>query len=149
MGDLFWLKWGVLAFWTLWFGLVTLTNLLDALKTAGALPQGWSLASGNLASLRAAVSVHGLGRRSAGFLFAGVIVWQAGCCALLARAAYRSVSHQVLDMAAINLAFAAALGLWAAFMLAEEIFLQYERLDFHLLLWGTQLLSLAALHLLP
>jgi hypothetical protein len=41
------LKRGLLAFWAIWLSVVFAANVSDALKAIGALPGGWSFASGN------------------------------------------------------------------------------------------------------
>jgi hypothetical protein len=47
------------------------------------------------------------------------------------------------------MAFAVGVGLLAAFMLADEVFKQYDRERGHALLFLTQLMSFALLYLLP
>jgi len=49
----------------------------------------------------------------------------------------------------VNAAFACGLGLWAAFMIADEIFKQYDTQRSHVLFFGAQLLTLLVLHALP
>ena len=46
------LKLAVLTGWALWFSVVLLTNVLDALRHLGLLPDGWRMASGNFDVIR-------------------------------------------------------------------------------------------------
>ena len=78
-----------------------------------------------------------------------VALWQLAVAALFAWAAGASLLDGRLDWRAVNLAFGAGIGLWAAFMLADEIVLKYEFERTHELLFIAQLVSLVAMHVLP
>lgn len=149
MASLIVLKVGLLGLWAAWFSLVFATNIFDALRMMGILPQRWRFASENYERLRDAVAVYRESDRLAALLYGGVIVWQLITAVLLWRAFAASVSVQQVASAPVNLAFTSALALWAAFLLAEEIFKQYRTEGKHLLFFTAQLLTLGALHLLP
>lgn len=150
MGSSLWvLKLGLLALWTAWFALVVATNVCDVLKSLGVLPREWRFASQNFARVRDAVAVYGLPRGMAAVLFGAVVLWQALTALLLAKALMASIGAQTLAAEQVDLAFASALGLWAGFILAEEIFKQYKTESKHLLFFIAQLLTLTALHVLP
>lgn len=149
MVDLQFLKLGLVGLWAAWFSLVVLSNAFDALKQLGALPAGWRFVSGNFEQVREAVSVYRCPDWCAALLYAGVVLWQVLAAALLWRALLLSLAEPGLALDAVNLAFTCALGLWAAFLLAEEVFRQYRTESKHLLFFIAQLLSLAALHWLP
>ena len=129
------LKLGLLGFWTLWFAIVTATNVLG-------------VSSNDQAIVRAT-------QRFAPppwvprFLFIAVIVWQAASTALLARAVALSLMHDAVDLAAATLALGSGIALWGAFMLADEITVKYEFERTHELLFIAQLATLIALHVLP
>ena len=129
------LKLGLLGFWTLWFAIVTATNVLG-------------VSSNDQAIVRAT-------QRFAPppwvprVLFAAVIVWQAASTALLARAVALSLMHDAVDLAAATLALGSGIALWGAFMLADEITVKYEFERTHELLFIAQLATLIALHVLP
>jgi hypothetical protein len=133
---------GILLFWAAWFTVVTLTNGLDALKALGLLPAGWTLASGNYGLMLKVTGVHGTPTPVAALLFLGVILWEALATVLFWRAWAARGS-------AIHTAFTVGLALWAAFTLADEIFIAYPLEAVHLRLFGLQLVSLLALRLLP
>lgn len=81
----FLLKRLLLLFWASWFSIVFLTNLLDACKELGVLPQTWAFASGNYAFVCQTTARYGtpdwvnaafcrgsdLGRRLQLFVFGG------------------------------------------------------------------------------
>jgi hypothetical protein len=54
-----------------------------------------------------------------------------------------------LDPEAVNAAFTAGLSLWATFMLADEIFKQYDAEHSHVLFFIAQLVTFISLYVLP
>jgi hypothetical protein len=136
------LKSGVLLFWAAWFTLVALTNVLDALKAGGVLPDGWSFASGNWQLMLKVTALHATPVAVVGVMFLGVIAWEALAAVLFWRAWAAGGRGGVV-------AFTVALALSAAFALADEIFIAYTLEAGHLRLLGLQLLSVLALRLLP
>jgi hypothetical protein len=142
-------KLGLLVFWTLWFGVTAATNLRCALTEFKILPRSWKSASDNYRAVADAVSTYRSTRGLAPALFFGVIVWQLAGLFLFARASALSWSDGRIAYAAGDAAFVAGCSLWAAFMLANEIFLQYERQASHATLFIAQLASYLALYILP
>src|SRR5262245_16323459 len=136
------LKSGVLLFWAAWFTIVALTNIFDALKAGRVVPSGWSFASGNWELMLKVTAVHATPVALVGILFLGVIAWQALAAVLFWRACIAAGRGRPA-------AFTAGLALWAAFALADEIFVAYILEAGHLRLYGLQLLSVLALRLLP
>ncbi len=130
---------GLIFFWALWLTVVTISNLLDGLKALRILPESWRFASGNYAAIRSA-----LGERSpaalAGALFAGAILWEALAALLFWRA------FSTLD---IIPAFAISLALWAAFVVMDELLVEFELAASHLRIFTAQLATLIAIILLP
>ena len=125
----------LLGFWTLWFAIVTATNMLGASSNYPAVvratqkfaPPGWVPKA----------------------LFAAAIAWQAATTALLARSVALSLAHHAIEVDAATLALGSGIALWAAFMLADEITVKYEFERTHELLFIAQLATLLAVHLLP
>ncbi len=138
---------GLLGFWAIWTTIVLATNLTDALKALGVLPNSWSFSSGNYALLRNTMAVYQTPSWLAASLFGGIIIWQALVATLYFRAAFSS-SRGDLETLGFIQAFAASLGLWMAFMLADEVFLAYRVESTHRSVFTAQLLTLAVLWLL-
>ena len=136
------LKSGVLLFWAAWFTVVVLTNVFDVLRASGVVPAGWTFASGNWQLMVKVTGVHGTPAAVVAVLFLGVIAWEALAGFLFWRAWAAGGRGGVA-------AFTVSLALWAAFTLADEIFVAYTLGPVHLRLLGLQLLSLLALRLLP
>ncbi|HEX2385929.1 MAG TPA: hypothetical protein VHL99_05165 [Candidatus Binatia bacterium] len=142
-------KAALLGFWTLWFGVTLATNVGSALKALKVLPRSWKFASDNFRAVADAVAAYRVTQPLATALFLAVIVWQLAACFLFARAIAVSWSGGTIAYPESRDAFVAGGALWAAFMLADEIFLQYERQASHATLFIAQLASLIALYMLP
>lgn len=138
---------GLLAFWALWLTLVFLTNLLDGLKVAGVLPESWPVASGNYRAIRDVTDGYGVPDRAVGLLFAGAVAWELAAAVLLWRAVLTFGGAG--GFGPTYLAFAASLALWAAFILADEVFSAYDMSRTHWVIFSAQLLTLLAVVLLP
>jgi hypothetical protein len=82
-------------------------------------------------------------------LFLGVVAWQLLAAALFGCAFLSSLQAGALDAHATNVAFAAGLALWAAFMIADEITIKYAYEQSHELLFIARLATLVALHVIP
>jgi len=142
------LKHGLLLFWALWSTIVFFTNVFDGLKAWGVIDRGWPLASGNYGLLARARSRVGAPRWVNDVAFGGATLWQGLTAALFWRATshYRPARH---DEA--NTAFAASAGMWAAFLVADELMVAYETgvEGAHMRILTAQLVSLLSIHLLP
>jgi hypothetical protein len=136
----------LLAGWSVWWTLVVATNLTDAAKGLGLLPEAFAFASGNYAAIQAATARYGAPPWLNGGLFAAVIVWEA-CAALLF---WLATCHR--DDAGdrwLYRAFTVGLSLWLAFLVADEICIGYAIGATHLRPFIAQLLTLLAIVWLP
>ncbi len=140
-GD--WISLGLVVFWAAYFTIVLVMNAFDALKAFGRLSRDWQFASGNYDLIRKATQTYHAPTWLDRALFVGVIAWQALAAALLWIAAARWPEPSPVDTG-----FAAGIGLFAAFVLVDEVFKEYKSENDHLLIFAAQLLSLAAIHLL-
>jgi hypothetical protein len=140
------LRRGLLFFWGAWTGMVVVTNLADGLKTLGILSDSWPLASGNYALLARVTAIYQTPRWFPALLFCGVILWEAAAAALFLRAAL--IFQPSARTTPVVQAFALSLGLWMAFMLADETFLAYRIENTHRSIFIAQLLTLLAVWLL-
>ena len=147
--ELFALKLALLAFWAAWFAIVALTNAFGALKAFGVLPPSWRFASGNYAQVARAVSVYKAPRWVPVLLFVGVIAWQVVASLAFVCAFAASSRTTGPSWTTINLAFGCGIALWAAFMIADELTFKYAYEQSHELLFIAQVVSFAAMYLLP
>lgn len=140
--DLRFVQSGILLFWALWLTAVASTNLLDALKQLGVLPESWTLASYNFSLVANTVGAHGIPAAGAAVLFGGVILWELSAAVLfwLAFAAFRR-GGDGRDPAVVR-AFAATLALFGTFLLTTELTVNYLTAPTHT---GVLMLLLASL----
>jgi hypothetical protein len=117
------------AFWGLWLAIVAASNTANALRTLGVLPRGFPFASGNLQLIETTLAAYSPPPAVVWLLFAGVIAWQAVASALLWRVAAR-LRHG--DARGVEVAYAAAMGLFAAFMVTDELLIAYALQGTHL-----------------
>ena len=147
--ELYALKLGLIAFWGIWFTIVLLTNVFAALRALRAVPQKWKFASQNFELVVQATSRYQSPRWLAGILFCGVVLWQLITVVMFGSAFASALTAGSLDWIWVNAAFSVGIALFAAFMIADEIFMQYNNERSHVLLLVGQLVTLVSLYLLP
>jgi hypothetical protein len=143
------LKRALLLFWAVWLTVVLTTNVLDACKAVGLLPEGWTFASGNYRFVAETTARYGTPAWVNGLLFAGVLVWEALAAALFWLAGLRFRGRGKDGVRPVYAAFTVGLALWAAFMVADEVFIAYAVEATHVRLFTAQLATLLAVVLLP
>jgi hypothetical protein len=146
---LFSVKLGLLVFWGAWYVAAFSTNLCDMFQALRVLPATWRFASGNLQSVIKTTAIYSSPRWLPQVLFVGVLCWQCLVWMAFGWAIISSVSAGAINADAMNAAFFMGLGLWAGFMLADEIFKQYDTEHAHVLFFIAQLVTFVALHVLP
>lgn len=140
------IKAGVLLMWALWMTLVTVYNLLDALKALRLLPDTL-LSSSNFALLVSTTRAHRTPLWFIWVLFWGVIVWEALASGLLWAAVFGG------GLALASAALGVSLLLWGGFILANQFFMTWlsepGAVTAHRSLFNMTGVSLLLLHLLP
>jgi len=143
------LKRTLLAFWAAWLTVVFTTNVLDGLKAGGLLAESWPFASGNYRFLSETTARYGTPDWLNAALFLGVVAWE-GVAALLFWLTWWTFRGWGKGGGAVlYAAFTAALSLWLAFAIADEVFIAYPVEGTHLRLFLAQLATLLAVELLP
>lgn len=134
----------LLLFWATWFTVVFATNLCDAVKAVGILGESWSFASGNYAFVCQTTARYDTPAWVNAFLFAGVLVWEAKAAILFWWATF---TFRGQGSRSVYVAFAAGLSLWAAFLIADEVFMAYAVEATHFRLFIAQLATLLVIEL--
>jgi hypothetical protein len=142
------LKRFLLLFWTTWLAVVFASNVLDGCKALGVLDVTWPFASGNYLFLTEVTGRYGTPAWLNELLFLGVIIWE-GVAALLFGLAWLRYRGSDASRGLVHAAFTVSLGLWAAFAVADELFIAYAVEATHLRLFTAQLATLLAIELLP
>jgi hypothetical protein len=142
------MKRGLLIFWTAWTGLVFASNAADGLKRLRVLPESWAFASGNYNLMIKVTAIYCTPQWIVAALFCGVVGWQAAGTCWYLRAAMNPCAgagqrQEMLSAFGINLA------LWAAFMIADEVFLAYPMENVHRAVFTAQLVTLMGIWVLP
>jgi hypothetical protein len=120
------LKRSLLGFWAAWLSLALLTNLADACRALGIGPRTWPMASGNYRSVQQAKARLAAPAWLGAVLFGGVLVWQAFSAGLFWRAFFRYTPNNDASGNSANYAYVSGLSLWAAFLVADELFVAHE-----------------------
>lgn len=145
--DLFLIKQGLLIFWACWFSLAFLSNFVDLL-TATHVINGWRFHSGNYEALAQVLSIYHTPHLILLLLFSMNTGVQSISASLFIIAAICFWRGNYM-WPAIYLAFAISMGLWAIFLIMEEVFIAYKYEPTHMNLLLFELISLLALRLLP
>jgi len=146
--SIFYFKLGLLIFWGVWYSIAFCTNLCDCFERLGVLRKAWPFASGNLRGITQAVQTYSAARWLPWLLFFGILCLQLLIVFLFWWAIISSAAGS-LNWEAINAAFIAGLALWAALMLADEMFKQYEVEHSHVLFFIAQLVTFISLYGIP
>lgn len=142
----------ILIFWALFFSLVFVTDLFDGLKAVGLLPDDWVFASTNFAFMLEVTEIYSTPTPVVALLFVGVIAWAGIAAAFFWRSALSFTGWNGPARRVHRIAFALGIGLWAAFLIADEFFLAYLSTDVsgvHIRLFVAQMVSLLVVALVP
>jgi hypothetical protein len=115
---------GLLAFWGCWLLVVTASNVSNALAASGAVGRP-AFASSNFELVESTTALYHPPRAVVWLLFLGVIAWEAAAAVLYLRAAAVVGRPGPAPPEAIAAAVAAGMGVFAAFMLADELCIAY------------------------
>ncbi|QDU60700.1 hypothetical protein Pan216_15490 [Planctomycetes bacterium Pan216] len=143
------IKCALLWFWAVWLSVVVATNGCDLLKHWTILPAWWAFASGNYAAVAKVTSVYPGSSWISVLLFLGVIAWEGLAAILFWRAVVLWMRQREPAYAAVNVAIAVSMSLWAAFLVAEEVYVDFSVSSTHRQLLALSLLTLLVIHLLP
>jgi hypothetical protein len=143
------LKRTLLFFWAVWLTVVFATNVLDGCKAVGLLGADWPLASGNYRFLAETTGRYGTPGWLNGLLFVGVVSWEGAAAVLFWLAWRRFRGRGQVGGRTLYAAFTAGLGLWAAFLVADEVCIAYGVEATHWRLFTAQLVTLLAVEWLP
>jgi hypothetical protein len=119
---------GLVLFWSLWLSVVFSSNLTDGLRQVGLLPMEWRFASGNFRLIVQTIEIYSLGESWAAILFASVVLVQLGAAMLFWRAFLDRDTRIERDSPKVLQAFSLGILLFAAFLVADELFVVYDRL---------------------
>ncbi|MBS1494133.1 MAG: hypothetical protein JST55_11505 [Bacteroidetes bacterium] len=132
----------ILGFWSCYFSIVTLTNILDGLKAMGVLSKDWKFSSGNFEMILQTTAKMSVPAGFNAFLFCGVILLELTASILFWK------SLLTTDDGNIYKAHAVGLILFAGFIMADEIFFAYGVEATHMRILFGLMLSLTTIIIL-
>jgi hypothetical protein len=136
-----------LLFWAAWLSVVVTTNVLDALRALGALPESFKFVSGNWQWINQVMDPVGVPRGLQAVLFAGAIAWEALGAMLFWWAVVSYRGRPLVQEKAAIAACCVNLALWAAFQVLDEVFLAYQPEAVHRVIFVSQIATLLLLQL--
>jgi predicted small integral membrane protein len=134
--------------WSAWISVVVITNTLNALRTAGFLPQ-WVSSSGNFQLILSATAVYHTPAAIDWVLFLGVIVCEAVFALLFWRSAVALWKKGSRNNLSVQMAYVFALPLWLVFLFFDEVFLNYPIEGTHLHIFIGLLVTFLLIQLVP
>ncbi len=140
----------LLLFWAFWSGLISLSNIFDALKNLHILPDSFKFVSGNFSYITQAASIYLFPVWLNGFLFFIVILLEIILTVLFLKA---FLKFEKLREEVVYPPFIAGIILFGGFILMDEALIAYDRLggieQGHFTILIGMLISLAVINLLP
>jgi hypothetical protein len=145
--DLMWLTRGLLFFWSVWMSVVFVTNLFEGLIELGLLSENWPVKSGNFDYVAKATATYSAPDWITALLFSGAVVWEGVAVILYWLGFWQLMRDGKAALSYVDLALGASFALWAAFMVADEVFRMYRQQTSHMLLFISQIATLLMIHL--
>ena len=140
----------ILLVWALWSAVVTLSNVFDAFRSLGLLPDWFKFVSGNFGYIQAATSIYVFPVWLNAVLFAGVIIWEALMSWNFFKA-FAGLKNGIEKL--IYKPFVFGLSLFGGFLVTDELLIAYDRLgsieQTHLAVFVALMVSLLTVTLLP
>ncbi|HZU13595.1 MAG TPA: hypothetical protein VFB58_12215 [Chloroflexota bacterium] len=143
------IKRGLLLFWSIWITLVVITNVAGELRALHLASWLAPLASGNFRYILKETSAYSLPWWIDQILFIGILLWESLSAVLFWRAfrhAWRGTGRR---LRAAYTAHGVLMALFAAFILADEIFHDFRVEGDHRSIVALLIVSLLAIGLLP
>ena len=138
----------LLVFWTLWWLVAFLTDFIEALQEIDVIP-ATGLPLTNYPFLVKSLAPYHVPAFLPPVLYVGIITWSLLSTLLFALAAMTPLQPATRWWHRANMAFIVSLGLWLTFFLADQIILNFDLEQNHMVQGGFQLLTFVAIHLLP
>ncbi len=135
-------------FWAVWWLLAFLTDALGGLKQIGLVAAAW-LPHTNYPFLVSSLAPYAVPTWVPAFLFVGIIAWSFLSTVLLGLAAVTPRAPEDRWRRRVDTGFIVSLGLWLAFFIADQIVMNFDLEENHMVQGGFQLLCYMAIRLLP
>jgi len=131
---------GIILFWAVWYSLVFSSDAINLLQHLHVIPTSWTFSSNNYDLVAGHIATYGIHSTTVALLLFGIIVvWVLTNAMLFWRAVFTFNEENAHK--AVYLAFIASMGLYATFILSDEIFIKYQIEHWHDVQFGFLLIT--------
>lgn len=141
-------KRAILVFWALWWLVAFLTDVLGGLQKIGVIG-ATGLPLTNYSFLVKSLAMYHVPGWLPAVFFVGIVAWSGLSTLLFALAAATPPQPAARWRQRMNTAFILSLGLWLVFFLADQVILNFDLEENHMVQGGFQLLTFMAMYVLP
>lgn len=138
----------IIIFWALWWLIALWTDVVGGLAHIGWLTASWAPDT-NYPFLAKSLAMYHAPPWLVAMLFIGIIVWSLISSGAFVWACLALHQPKPIWLKRANKAFTISLCYWLAFFLADQLVMNFELEQNHMVQGGFQLLTLMALYLLP
>ena len=138
----------IILFWTLWWLIAFWTDLVGGLAHLGLLEKSWAPDT-NFPFLIKTLAIYPLPEWVPPVAFLGILSWTLISSLAFCWASAGLCKEASCWMPRADKAFIVSLSLWLAFFIADQLVMQYDLEENHMVQGGFQLLCYLTLYLLP
>ena len=146
MGLLF--KKIIIVFWTMWWLLALWTDLVGVLAHLGYIQATWA-PDGNYPVLVRSLQMYHVPDWFPVLCFAAIILWLVASTYSFGVASFALAKSKTQWMPLAERAFVISLSFWLAFFLCDQLIMDFNLEENHMVQGGFQLLTYLALHVIP
>ena len=133
-------KWTLIWFWALWWTTVFLTDFLGGLKHLGFPHASW-ITDANYPMLVKSLQLYPLLPSLASLLFVLIIAWSLLASLVFWRVVFTSYQNSTLWRYRMKIAFFISLELWLAFFLSDQVIMNFDLEQNHMIQGGFSIIN--------
>lgn len=136
----------IVIFWALWWLVALWTDVIGGLSHLGYLHASWA-PDNNYPFLVKSLEMYNVPNWLPAFFYIGINIFSFACVILFVRAVWTLNKPNWLDN--VNIAFIFSMSYWLMFFLADQIIMNFDLEQNHMVQGGFQLLCYLTLYILP
>ncbi|MDD3265851.1 MAG: hypothetical protein PHC75_01555 [Burkholderiales bacterium] len=136
----------IVIFWALWWLIALWTDVVGAVAHLGYVTASWA-PDNNYPFLVKSLAMYNVPTSLPAFFYAGINIFSFICVVLFGRAVFALNKSNWLEKA--NIAFIFSLSYWFMFFLADQLIMNFDLEQNHMVQGGFQLLCYLTLYILP
>lgn len=146
--DIKWFKKAIVLFWAVWWIIALWTDVLGGIAHLGLLTVSWA-PDNNYPFLVQSLAMYHVPTWLEVILFCGIILWSLFIVVLFCKASAALGKTSAIWVPKANYAFIVSLCFWLAFFIGDQLVMNYDLEQNHMVQGGFQLLTFLALLLMP